>query len=86
MDVNVFEMAFRENAALANEPAKPSKKVVESVARKVAKLIEPEKIVKESVQLSKIRFTEDTDEISSVQPHDDIVVVYSDDIKRDMTE
>lgn len=86
MDVNVFEMAFRENAALANEPAKPSKKVVESVARKVAKLVEPEKIVKESVQLGKIRFTEDTDEISSVQPDDDIVVVYSDDIKPDMTE
>lgn len=86
MDVNVFEMAFRENAALTSEPAKPSKKVVESVARKVAKLIEPEKIVKESVQLSKIRFTEDTDEISSVQPDDDIVVVYSDDIKPDMTE
>ena len=86
MDVNVFEMAFRENAALANEPAKPSKKVVESVARKVAKLVEPEKIVKESVPLGKIRFTEDTDEISSVQPDDDIVVVYSDDIKPDMTE
>lgn len=85
MDVNVFELAFKENAALATEPVKPSKKVVESVARKVAKMAEA-KPVKEAVQLGKIRFTEDTDEISSVQPDEDIVVVYSDDIKPDMTE
>lgn len=85
MDVNVFELAFKENAALATEPVKPSKKVVESVARKVAKMVET-KPVKESIQLGKIRFTEDTDEISSVQPDEDIVVVYSDDIKPDMTE
>ena len=84
MDVNVFELAFKENAALIDQPAKPSKKVVESIARKTAKL--EKTLKKESIQLGKIRFTEDTDEISSVQPDEDIVVVYSDDIKPDMTE
>lgn len=82
MDINVFELAFKENAALSKAPVKPVKKVMESVTKGIMKSA----LKKEAVQLSKLRFTEDKEELSTVQPEDDIVVVYSDDIKPDMTE
>lgn len=88
MEINVFELAFKENAALEQE--KPTVAVKESVVKeladKVNKVVEAEKPIKESFPLDKIRFTEDTDEISSIQPDEGIVVVYTDEIEPEMTE
>lgn len=85
MSISVFEMAFRENANLANIDSDKldaqkvaSKALSESVIKSEAKLI------KESIKINKIRFTEDIDDID-IQPSEDVVVVYSDKITPEMS-
>ncbi len=85
MSISVFEMAFRENANLANIDSDKldaqkvaSKALSESVIKSEANL------VKESIKLGKIRFTEDIDDID-IQPSEDVVVVYSDKITPEMS-
>lgn len=85
MSISVFEMAFRENANLANVDS--DKLNAQKVASKVLSesVIKSEaKTIKESIKLDKIRFTEDIDDID-IQPSEDVVVVYSDKITPEMS-
>lgn len=85
MSINVFEMAFRENANLANiDSDKLNAQRVASKALSESVIKSETKLMKESIKLSKIRFTEDIDDID-IQPSEDVVVVYSDKITPEMS-
>lgn len=85
MSINVFEMAFRENANLANiDSDKLNAQRVASKALSESVIKSETKLMKESIKLNKIRFTEDIDDID-IQPSEDVVVVYSDKITPEMS-
>lgn len=83
--INVFEMAFTQNANLNNETVnKLDAQKVTSKALSESVIKSDTKMMKESIKLSKIRFTEDIDDID-IQPSEDVVVVYSDKINPEMS-
>lgn len=85
MSISVFEMAFRENANLANvDSDKLNAQKVASKALSESVIKSEAKTIKESIKLGKIRFTEDIDDID-IQPSEDVVVVYSDKITPEMS-
>ncbi len=83
--INVFEMAFMQNANLNDETVnKSDAQKVTSKALSESIIKSSAKTTKESIKLNKLRFTEDIDDID-IQPSEDVVVVYSDKINPEMS-
>lgn len=90
MSVNVFEMAFTQNANLEKKSTDNTKSVTKRIVNKALKesnLTSKSNITdnaKKSIPLNKIGFTEDIDDID-IKPSENVVVVYSDEVKPEMS-
>lgn len=90
MSIDLFEMAFMENKKLSE-----SDEVRANTVKKVSKALSESKInvkekcgkdkSKKKIAANKIKFTENVDDID-IQPAEGVVIVYSDEIKPEMSK
>lgn len=87
-NIDVFEMAFSQNQQLS-EIADQKKSIIQKVNKALTEskisTLEKCKNAKKKIAINKIKFTEDIDDID-IQPAEGVVVVYSDEIKPEMSQ